>query len=189
MDLKPRPTTARLAPLADDELDDDQHAILDPLLAFRGSSLNIFRTLAHHPRLLRKWLGFGSQVLLASTLPARDRELLILRTAWNCQAVYEFGHHTEIGHEAGITDDEVARILGGPDDPGWSEADRLLLRAADELHVDQCLSDATWASLGEVYDDKQVLDLVFLVGQYHLVSMALNSFGIQPEEGVPGFPV
>lgn len=188
MDLRPRPTTPRLAPLADDELDDDQRAILEPLLAFRGSDLNIFRTLAHHPTLLRKWLVFGTQVLLRSTLPARDRELLILRTAWNCQAVYEFGHHTEIGHEVGVTDEEVAAIVSSPDDSAWSGPDRVLLQAADELHHDQCLSDATWAGLGEVYDDEQVLDLVFLVGQYHLVSMALNSFGIQPEEGVPGFP-
>jgi alkylhydroperoxidase family enzyme len=185
---RPRPSEPRLTPLSDDEVDDEQRAVLEPLVAFRGTALNIFRTLVRHPRLTRKWLGFGTQVLINSSLPPRERELVILRTAWNCQAVYEFGHHVEIGLEIGLTDDDVEAIPDGPEADRWSERERVLLRATDELHVDQCISDATWPALSAELSEHQLLDLIFLVGQYHLVSMALNSLGVPREEGVPGFP-
>jgi len=189
MDARPRPATPRLTPLTDDELDEEQQALLQPLIEFRGTALNIFRTLARHPKMARKWLSFGTQILLRNELPARERELAILRTAWNCQAVYEWGHHVEIGEEAGVTEDEVRRVTAGPDDPGWSDRERVLLRAVDELHDDQCITDATWAEVAAIYDEHQLLDLIFLVGQYHLVSMALNSFRVERDDGLTDFPV
>ena len=153
-----------------------------------GDALNIFRTLAHHPKLLKRWLVFGSHVLAKSTLPARERELAILRTGWRCGAEYEFGQHTVIGRDCGVTDDEIAALTRPLDGHGWSDHDRALLEAVDELHDDQCISDETWTRLERVWDDQQRLDLIFTVGQYTLVSMALNSLGVQLDEGVPGFP-
>ena len=72
---------------------------------------------------------------------------------------------------------------------GWSDADALLLRAADELHDDQTLTDATYAALEARYDVQQLLDLVFTVGQYHLVSMALNAFRAERDDDVTGVPI
>ena len=88
----------------------------------------------------------------------------------------------------GLTDDEILRITKGPDDPGWSDFDAALIRAADELFHDAIISDATWNALSQRYDEKQLMDVVFTVGQYNMVSWALNSLGVQLEEGVPGFP-
>jgi len=153
-----------------------------------GRVLNIFRTLAHHPKLLKRWTVFGNHVLYKSTLPPRERELVILRIGWLCRSEYEFGQHTRIGRQAGLTDEEICRIPVGPDAAGWSEADADLLHAVDELHHDSRISDATWARLAERYDRKQMLDLVFAVGQYTLVSMALNSCGVELDPGVEGFP-
>ena len=153
-----------------------------------GPLLNIFRTLAHHPKLLKRWLVFGNHVLAKSSLPPREREILILRVGWQCQAAYEFGQHTVIGRASGLTDEEIARITEGPEAPGWSERDRLLIQAADELVADAFLSDATWQALSRHYDTEQLIDLVFCVGQYNMVSMALNTLGVQLDEGVPSFP-
>ena len=133
-----------------------------------------------------EWVRFGGK-LLAGKLPARDRELLILRTGWRCESEYEWGQHVLIGRAAGITDEEVRRIQDGPDAPGWSPLDATLLRAADELHDDSCIADATWATLASHYDDKQLIEIPMVVGQYHLVSFCLNSLGVQREAGVPGF--
>lgn len=149
---------------------------------------NIFRTLAHHPDLMKRWLVFGNHVLGKSTLPPRERELLILRIGWLCRAGYEWGQHVLIGKQTGLTDEEIARIPKGPDAPGWDPFDATLLRAADELHDDAFLTDATWQALGERYDTKQLMDVVFTVGQYNLVSMALNTFGVQLDKGVEGLP-
>lgn len=177
-----RPTSPRLAPLDPSTLDEKTQADVPP------GALNIFRTLAHHPDLMRRWLVFGAHVLGKSTLPAREREILILRIGWRCGAEYEFGQHTVIGLREGLTNDEVHRTTGAAEDPAWSPVDRLLITATDELYDDQCITDATWAALAEQWSEKQLLDLVFTVGQYQLVSMALNSCGVQLDDGIPGWP-
>jgi 4-carboxymuconolactone decarboxylase len=178
------PLAPRLSPLPQSEWDDETKALL-------GASppINIFATLAHHPKLMKRWMVFGNHVLAKSTLSARDRELLILRTGWNCRAPYEWGQHVAIGRTVGITDVEIERIAAGPDATGWEPADALLLRAADELHGDQNISDNTYTALAARYDEQQLLDLVFTVGQYHLVSMALNTLRVQRDDGVTGVPI
>lgn len=176
----------RLAPRDLEDLDPDTADLLRRN-AIGGRVLNIFATLAHHPDLLRRWLVFGTHVLRKSTLRPRERELVILRIGWLCRSEYEWGQHVLIGRDAGLTDEEIQSIAEGPNQPSWSAQDRLLLQATDELHRDARISDATWGALSEQLSSEQLLDLVFTVGQYNLVSMALNSFGVERDEGVPGF--
>jgi alkylhydroperoxidase family enzyme len=171
-----------LEPLPREQWDDETRALLG------DNTLNVFATLAHHPKLMKRWMVFGNHVLAKSTLPARDRELLVLRTGWNCRAPYEWGQHVAIARAIGITDEEITRIAHGPDAPGWSDADALLLRAADELHDETTLTDATYDALAARYDAQYLLDLVFTVGQYHLVSMALNAFRAERDDSVTGVP-
>jgi alkylhydroperoxidase family enzyme len=149
-----------------------------------GGALNIFGTLAHHPDLLRRWLVFGTHVLGKTTLSPRHRELVILRVGWRCRAPYEWGQHVVIARREGITDDEIARVSEGPTAPGWDPIDALLLRATDELHDLQTISDEVWQELSQRFDDQQMLDLIFTVGQYQLVSMALNACGVERDDGV-----
>lgn len=182
MTRPPRPSSPRLQPLDPATLDEETRSIVP------AGALNIFRTLAHHPKLLKRWLVFGSHVLGKSTLPARERELAILRVGWRCAAEYEFGQHTVIGRDAGLSDAEITALTRSLADHPWSDADRALLTAVDELHDDQCITDDTWTELGERWTDQQLLDLIFTVGQYTLVSMALNSCGVELDDGIPGFP-
>ncbi|WP_158566955.1 carboxymuconolactone decarboxylase family protein [Actinomadura craniellae] len=149
---------------------------------------NIFTALANHPDLLRRWLVFGGHVLRKSTLPARERELVILRVGWRCGSAYEFGQHRIIGREAGLTDTEIDRLAGDIAAAEWTEADRTLLRAADQLVDTRRVDDATWAELAAGWSTQQVMDLVFTVGQYVLTCMALNTFEIPLDEGLEGFP-
>jgi len=177
-----RPSSPRLDPTTSDDWDDDTVALLDA-----AGHLNIFTTLAHHPKLLKRWMVFGGHVLAKSTLPARPRELLVLRTGWRCGCAYEFGQHTVISRGLGITDDEILRTAT-EGCAGWDDADTALLTAVDELVGDHVLSDETWARLAGDWNTQQVLDVIFTVGQYSLVCMALNSLGVQLDDGVPGFP-
>ena len=173
----------RLAPLSDEEMNPELRARFGG-----GPILNIFRTLAHHPKLTKRWLVFGNHVLAKSTLAPREREIVILRVGWLCRSGYEWGQHVVIARNSGLSDEEIQRITRGPDAPGWHELDRALLRATDELHGDAFISDETWAALGEHLDTQQIMDLIFAVGQYQIVSMALNSLGVQPEPGAPELP-
>ena len=163
----------RLQPLTDDQLDPEtKERMGDPIL-------NSFRTLAHHPKLLKRWLVFGNHILSKSSLTPRDREIAILRVGWLCQAGYEWGQHVAIGKTCGLTDEDIARIQEGPGAEGLEPFDALLLRATDELHADAMICEATWRQLAKRYDTRQLMDLIFTVGQYNLVSMALNSLGVQ----------
>ena len=181
--MSDRPSTPRIPPLPAEEQTEDQRQLVG------GAALpaaNIFATFVRHPGLVRKWMPFGGK-LLSGKLPARERELVILRTGWSCRSEYEWGQHVTIGRAAGLTDEEIARVKAGPEDPAWDAFDATLLRAADELHADACVTDATWAALAERLDERQLIELPMLVGQYHLVAFTLNSLGVQRESGVPGF--
>ena len=174
--------------MPENEWDDETRALIAAGAGgVDGRVLNIFATLARHPKLMKRWLVFGAHVLAKSTLPTRDRELLILRTGWRCRSPYEWGQHVVIGKRVGLTDDEIDRVKEGPDALGWSEFDAMLLRAVDELRAQSFISDAVWAALAATYDTRQLLDLIFTVGQYNLVSMALNTLGVRLDEGVAGF--
>ena len=143
--------------------------------------LNVQRTTARHPDLARSRQAFSNHIIRGTSLPGRDRELLILRTGWNCQSEYEFAQHSRYGRSVGVSDEEIRRVAAGPDDEGWDPFEASLLRAADELHDDAFISDATWDALAERYSVQQLMDAVFTVGAYQIVSMALNSFGVQFE--------
>jgi len=171
----------RIAPVQDADLNDEQKEILAPM---GDRVLNIFRTMVQAPRAAKGFLAWGNYVLSKKNdLPAREREIVILRIGYLCRSGYEWTQHTPIGIRAGLTQDEVARIKTGADAPGWSEADQALLRAADELHHDQFITDATWAPLKAHFSDKQCMDVVSTAGQYTQVSMILNSFGVQLDAG------
>ena len=178
---------ARVEPLPESEWTPEIREILPRGLG-RGRVLNVFTTLARHPKLLKRWLVFGNHVLFKSTLSAREREIAILRTGWLCGSEYEWGQHTEIGLAAGLSAEEIRRLSLGADAPGWSEREAVLLRAVDELHARQMLEDSTWSALGSHYDLQQIMDLIFAVGQYTMLSMALNSLGVELDPGVEGFP-
>lgn len=172
-------STPRLGPLDPDEMSEDQRTLLAD-----APPLNLFATLVRHPGLYRRWAPFGAKLLAGAKLPARDREMVILRTAARCHATYEWGQHVAIGRAAGLTDDEMERIAVGPD-AGWSDEDAARLRAVDELTDDHRIGDRTWATLATVYSEEQLIELPMLSGHYALLAGVINSFGVQPEGPLP----
>ncbi len=188
MHLPHRLDTPRIAPLEPDTWDAALH---EQLTGNRPAEMgdkvapvfNIFKTLANHPALASRFLRWGDQILFQSSLSPRDRELAILRVGWLARAAYEFGHHVDIAlKHAGMTAADIELAKAGPV-AGSQAPDDVLLRAVDELIADHFITDATWAALAARYSEVQLIDLVFTVGQYSMVSMALNSFGVQLEDG------
>ncbi len=174
-----RRSTPRLRPLSDTECTPTQIEILTKA---RGhlSSVNVLDTIIRHPDLLRRWLPFFAHVLHKSSLSARDREILILRTGRLCGAEYEWAQHVPFAERAGLSASEIRGIAEGANAAIWSDPhEQTLLRAADQLLRDTMLDDATWAALAERYDQRQMMDAVFTVGQYRLVSAGLNTLCIQ----------
>ena len=154
-----------------------------------GNVLGVWSTCANSPALCNAWLEFTDYLLQESTLPIRDRELLILRIGYLNQGAYEWAAHRGLALSVGISEQELRAITIGSTDPRWSEWDASLLRAAEELHQNALVSDETWAELSIRYTKRQMMETVFTVGQYNMVAMYLNSLGVQFEEGWIGYPI
>ena len=186
---------ARVPPLAESDWPEELRSVLEARPAARPAALdtrlgdnNIFATFARHKDLFRAWLPFGGFLLAGGVLPARERELLILRTGWNCASPYEWGQHVRIAETLGMDRSEILRVAEGADAAGWSAQDAALLRAADELHEHSRLSEDTWARLAASYDEQGLIEIAMLVGHYHLVAYALNSLEVELDEGLEGLP-
>lgn len=176
----------RIPPLPPEEWPEELKPVLDAPLA-GGAGLgehNIFRTLANHPRLMRKWLPFGGVLLAGGRIPPVDRELLILRAGWNAGSPYEWGQHVRIGLASGVSRAQIDAVPAGPDHEIWTDHERALLTAADELRDESRISDATWAKVAESYDTEQLIELPLLVGHYTMLAFMLNSVGVEPEDGL-----
>jgi 4-carboxymuconolactone decarboxylase len=150
----------------------------------RPKGLNALGLLAQHPELARAYNTLNGHILFASTLSTRERELVVLRVAAVRGATYEWKQHVIQGRDAGLTDDEIARIAEGPE-AGWPPLDAAMLRATDELVRDADISDETWAVLSAALDTHRLMDLVFTVGTYDLLAMAFKAFRVPIDDDLP----
>jgi alkylhydroperoxidase family enzyme len=148
----------------------------------RPKGLNALGMLARHPALTEAFNHFNGHVLFGTSLTPRQRELLVLRVAARRDATYEWTQHVVLAADAGLDDEDVARVAEGPDAPGWSPLEAALVRAADELVHDAVLSEATWVALRAELDDHQLMDLVFTVGCYDLLAMAFRTFEVELDD-------
>lgn len=173
----------RVSPLPADEWDDKaDHALSGLLPAERRNPTdagNLLSTLVRHPKLTRAFLRFNNHLLFSSTLPARVRELAVLRVAHRRGCEYEWRHHVDMGREAGLTDDVIDGIQRGE---ATDNLDTAVLHAVDELEDKSIISDSTWAALSEHLDERQRMDLVFTIGCYGALAMAINTFGVEPDQ-------
>lgn len=191
---------SRIRPLPAEEWSPDVQRMLgatrDRVAALEGAeptaepkTLNILRTIAHHPKLLGPFLEFATVLGQNGSLARRDSEILALRASWNCQSEFEWGHHVEYARAAGLTDVEIERVSQGPSALGWSPQDQALLLAADQLHAHQQIDDDVWRQLAARYSETQLVEIPFVVGQYTMLSMVANSTGVELEDGYDRLPV
>ena len=173
----------RLTPLPADEWDDAARQALASLLPEDrrnpSEAGNLLSTLVRHPALTGAFLKFNGYLLMSSTLPARERELIILRVAHRRSCAYEWIHHVKLGKKAGLSDADITAVQAG--DPS-DEFDCALVNAVDELDEKSNLSDQTWAALSERFDERQRMDLIFTVGGYTALAMGINTLGVEVEK-------
>ena len=177
----PGPAEPRLAPLPAGEWDDFLARLVDAT-GGPDHALNIFTTLGRHAELFRRWVGFGG-ALLSGRIPARLRELAILRTSVLCDAGYEWAHHVDAARHAGVGEDELSALRGEPGAAPWDHEARVVLAAVEEMHETWTLGDGAWRDVVELLGDAGAIELVMLVGQYHLVALVLRTLGVQLERG------
>jgi 4-carboxymuconolactone decarboxylase len=179
-------TTPRIALLQKKDAPAEAHSVFDfwgeQEAWEKGAATHISMTLANHPELALAYYNFGKHVMVNSTLPLRPRELVTLRASWLLKGDYEWHYHVGYALNLGLSLEEIAAVGTGPDAGNWNEEDRAVLRATDEFIHGARLSDETWATLGKYFTQKQVMDLLFTIGNYVMLTGALNSFGVQLEK-------
>jgi alkylhydroperoxidase family enzyme len=142
---------------------------------------NIFTTLGRHPRLFRAWLRYSAQLMPFGRLPRRDTELVILRVAWQCRSAYEWRQHVPIALGVGLTPEEIGSLADIAPANGLTARQRALLAASDELLTERRLSDTTWTTLNATLDQREVIEVCLLIGNYQGLASAIGGLGIQPE--------
>jgi alkylhydroperoxidase family enzyme len=171
-------------PLRTQVLGDPEAAAKSPeVLASLSKLPEIVRTMLRHAELFVAITDVGLQLLAQGTLSLRDRELAVLRIAWLCQAPYEWGEHVRVGKRFGLSGDDIEHVIAGPDARGLDEHESAILRAADELHGDAMISDATWNTLAKRLNEQQLIELPIIIGQYQMVAYYQNSLRLRLHTG------
>ena len=194
----------RIAPLELSEWTPEAFAAMEPMRPPAGSAYdkrkadrkqqvrrpnNALSVMARYPELAEAFLAFNRHLLYFNTLSGRAIELAVLRVAWLRRSEYEWVQHAAAALEVGLTAEEIDRTTADSVDD-WTPDDALLLRAVDELHHNHGWSDGTWKELAEVFDTRQIMDLLFTVGAYDTLAVAFNCFELplDPELEGKGFP-
>ncbi|MGD8908073.1 MAG: carboxymuconolactone decarboxylase family protein [Chromatiales bacterium] len=172
-------STPRLPPIERRNAGLISRAILFAVKKFAKVDIaNLWFLLKINPRLLHGMVFFASKFMPFGDLKRIDTELVILRVAWNCRARYQWGQHVQLGMRAGLSVDDILRISAGPESDMWSCKQKALLIACDEFHCNRFLSDSTWNALSSYYNQKLLLELLFVIGFYEGLAGVLNSAGL-----------
>lgn len=183
----------RIKPLAADVRSIEQQSLIErmkpPAQAQSmkgGSNTEWAEILAHHPALFMAHMGFAQVFMATPKLSPRDRELAVLRLGWISRAPFEWGGHVAIAKACGLSGPEIEQVTLGPEADGWSDYERALLRATDELHADSMICDSTWKDLAAVLDEAQLIEFVMLIGHYKTVAYYQNALRFTLPEGNEG---
>ncbi len=181
-----QPRIAPLSPPYSDEIQEAFNKIMPPGVP----PLNIFRTFARHPLMLKRTMHLGAALLSQGLLPPREREIVLLRTCARCGSAYEWGVHvTAFARPLGFTDAQIrATAVGTANDPAWSKKEQWLIRLTDELHDNATVSDELWTELKKEYSDEAMVELICIAGFYHAISYMTNACGIEGEAMAEPFP-
>lgn len=178
-------SSPRLSPLADGELSLGNRSILYMMLKIGGAKCpNLFRTLLRNARVYLPFARFNSTIMPRGKIKRRNTELAILRVAWKSRSYYEWGQHVEMGMRTGLSPEDIYRVTLGFDAQGWSHLEKAILCAVDEIIDNRQLSNATWKRLSAHLNEKQMIELLFLISGYGALACVLNSVGVQLEPEV-----
>ncbi|HUZ55740.1 MAG TPA: carboxymuconolactone decarboxylase family protein [Streptosporangiaceae bacterium] len=179
---------ARIEPLTREEYLRLRRDLGSAPVSEMDAGLHISRTWARNPALMMAQTPLQSYFMTKAALPARLREIAILRIGWCCRSDYEFGQHKVLGRQAGLGDDEITRLAMAGVGTGWSPLERAVIDCADELHASHDISDSTWAALAGHLGPAEIIELLALIGRYWTVSVVTNALRIQLEPGATGIP-
>lgn len=181
-------SSPRIEPIAEENLADEIRDFARNISkTFGKDSLSglptVFLIMAKNPEIARAQFELGARVAGKGTIPLRQQELAVLRTAWLCAAPFVWAQHVDFASRCGITAEEIELTTVGPEAECWTNLERAVLKGVDELINVTMVSDETWAVLAEHWSEPQLIEFPMLVGRYVSAAMAQNSLRIAPTAG------
>lgn len=158
--------------------------MLPPGSQAKGSDFNSILVLAQHPRLTEHWLRFNAAASRGFVLPARIKEIAILRAAWRSQCDYEWVQHMLSGLREGLNVEDFVALQTETVTERWNDADRAVILAADGLWRLQQVDDEIWGSLATQFTTEQILELLYVVGAYIALAGILNTARVAIEPAI-----
>ncbi len=176
---------ARVPYLTREDLPEADRQIFDNLVAERKQPVgNIFRTLAHTPNLLRRFLALGGELRNGTALDPKLRELALLTIGRLTSAKYEFVHHWNLALRVGVEHAKLEALADFERSPAFNDQERAVMRYAAEATTNVKVSDATWNALKGFLDTRRLMELVQNVAFYNMVVRVLVPCGVELEPGV-----
>lgn len=179
---------ARIEPLSRDEYLRLRADLGSAPVSDIDADLHISRTWARNPALMMAQTPLQSYFMAKAALPARLREIAILRIGWHCSSGYEFSQHTKLGRRAGLDEDEIGLLATPGAGTGWQPLERTVIECVDEVHARHDVSDSTWSALARHLGEAEIIELLALIGRYWTVSVVANALRIQLEPGATVLP-
>jgi 4-carboxymuconolactone decarboxylase len=184
-------TAPRIPPLPREQWTDAARDVFayweGPPARANGSRSNTMLTLAQHPKLAFASLDFGKYVLIESKLTERQRELIVLRIAWRYKSKHQWTHHVLSARKIGISDEEIEALGQAETSPIWSEGERALIAAVDQLCTTGQIEDGTWLLLSAEHDTQTLMDILYAIGLFTMNAWAFNAMGIELEPDVAAY--
>lgn len=184
MDLQPDPP-ARLPQVRREDFTEETEAFFAQWTGgiFRNADQNpVLRTFAHHPALANAFSPLNIHLLSTNSLPVKQRQIAIMRTAWITGATYMWSSHLNTSKSCGLTDEFYEPVKVGADDPYFTPFEASVIRATEQLVRDQKIADAEWTALMAEWNEQQMLDFLFTVGCYVMVAGVMRSTGAERQE-------
>jgi alkylhydroperoxidase family enzyme len=178
-------TKPRITPLPEAQWTDEHNQRIGRFLPAGARPSNSFRTLLNVPELVDRTMTLHNYVTQESSLPARIRALLVLRTAWLHGSDVIWRERVAFARQAGLTSDELRRIAQGPGATGWDAFEATLLRMADQLFRNSFVSDAVYTMMAARYDTCTVMDAGLTVADVASLALLYNTLGVQPDDVAP----
>lgn len=174
----------RIEPMKREDADPEVAKLYALMDAMGNPPPNMHLTFGKNPDLYAKWLPFATYIIPASSLAPRDRQILILRCAFNWRCGYAWAQHVRISKRLAALGDREIAALDGSGAFVWDAKEKALIGACDDSARSMQIGDETWATLATHYSEQELLDVVFTIGQYALIAFALKSLRIHLDEGL-----
>jgi 4-carboxymuconolactone decarboxylase len=173
---------ARVSIPSKDQVNDKWKDVFQSMEQRGVQVLNIFKVMAHCPRVGREFLRLGNAILFNGSLPPKLRELAILRVGDLTEATYEWTQHVPLGLTAGLTEEQIKTMHRWKDSPVFSDQERAVLQYTDEVAQNIRVSEETFKAVRDFLTEEQIVELTTTIGYYGMVSRILEALEIELEE-------